>query len=182
MSKEEQEFYSKLEVNTLEQNVELRTQTKEGLEEMNKQLRAKKYAVSYKQADLKDLAAYLATEVTFKGGESLGLVQLSDEIKKLKVDNGVVLVDGIVVEAAYFFLSRHEGKSLDAAKRHQSVFKPLTTTYENIRQDGQEFKKLADKLSALEQHIAFQEEAEAAATAAQAMQVPVENDAASTVE
>lgn len=158
MNKEDQDFYAAIEANTLEQNKELQLVKKAEIDEFEKQLRAKKYALDYTNAQLDDLVHFLGTEVTFKGGESLGLVQLDKELRKVSVSNGVLLLTHVLVEAVYFFLSRHEGKTLTDAKAHQNVFQPFTRAYEGIRTDGAAFKKLAELLNAVEQAVAFQEE------------------------
>jgi len=185
MTKQEQEFYGTLESNTLEQNLEQQKQVVAELTELGNQLRAKKYAVDLDTKTLKALIEFLGTEIKFKGGESLGLVQLDEELRKVKVENGVLLIESTIVQAVYFFLSRHEGTTLEAAKKHQAVFKPFTKTYENIVADGNVYKKVGERVSAAEQQVAFQQEAEAAANQAVAGRealVAEENDAASTVE
>lgn len=185
MTKQEQEYYSALEANTLEQNLELQKQVVAELADLGNQLRAKKYAVDLDTKTLKALIDFLATQVKFKGGESLGLAQLDEELRKVKVENGVLLIESTIVQAVYFFLSRHEDTGLVAAKEHQTVFKPFTRAYENIVNDGNSYKKVGDRVSAIEQQVAFQEETLAAANQALEVHdttVPEETASATTVE
>lgn len=185
MTKQEQEYYSALEANTLEQNLELQKQVVAELADLGNQLRAKKYAVDLDSKTLNLLIEFLANNVKFKGGESLGLVQLDEELHKVKVQNGVLLIESTIVQAVYFFLSRHEDSTLVAAKQHQTVFKPFTKAYEHIVSDGNAYKKVGERVTATEQQVAFQEDTLAAANQAlhgREALLMEENDAASTVE
>ena len=177
MTNEEKEFYGALEANTLEQNLLLQKRVTDDFADMSKQLRVKKYAVDYNVEKLAELLQYLGTEVSFKGGESLGLVQLDTELRKLVVANGVMLVDSTIVQAVYFFLSRHEGKTLQAAKKHQHVFKPVTVAYENVVNDGNAYKKFGERVNAADQQVAFQEETAAVHGAEAAHELSVHADA-----
>lgn len=161
MTKQEQEYYSALEANTLEQNLELQKQVVAELADLGKQLRVKKYAVDLDSKTLELLIEYLAKNVKFKGGESLGLVQLDEELRKVKVSNGVLLIESTIVQAVYFFLSRHEDSTLESAKKHQAVFKPFTKAYEHILSDSNAYKKVGERVTATEQQVAFQEDTEA---------------------
>lgn len=185
MTKHEQEYYAALEANTLEQNLELQKQVVAELADLGNQLRAKKYAVDLDAKTLKMLIEFLGTNIKFKGGESLGLVQLDEELRKVKVANGVLLLESTIVQAVYFFLSRHEDSTLESAKKHQNVFKPFTLAYEHIVNDGNAYKKVGERVSATEQQVAFQEDTLAAANQAihgREALLMEENDAASTVE
>jgi hypothetical protein len=129
------------------------------LENHKKMLTTKEYALEITKDQLKDFTNFMTKDVTWKGQESLGIIEINKILEKSTKEttkNGVVYFNNLAVEASHYFLNRWEGKGLKEAETVSSLLKTFSNTLNLIHQDNTTVKDLEKQLAAAEQGITLE--------------------------
>lgn len=125
-------------------------------DEFQKSLEGKEYAISLKESQLDRFSRYVSDEISWKGKEALGVVEIMKRVRAAKkegIKSGVYYFTALEIEASHYFLNKFEGKGEKEAKDFISMIKAFEESLSLIREDNQSLEKIKKELAAAQQGI-----------------------------
>ncbi len=144
-------------------NNELVKSLKEDLEKLNETLKNKVYPVKIEnEATLVSLISFMDNDAKWRDMEALGIIEISKALKEQsgKIKNGNIFLKNLPIDAASYFLSKHESTGLNHAEKHIKFSKALHDALKLVKADTIEVNKLEMNLHAAENGIAVAETVE----------------------
>jgi hypothetical protein len=128
--------------------------TERELESLKAENKKKVYGINVKDEETKKIILdYLENEVEWRYMESFGIPKIHASVKKEKVKNGNIYLGGLEVEALSFYLSKANGKGMEAAERFLKMKEALDPAYKLREADNRKENNLMQTLEALKQGI-----------------------------
>jgi len=121
--------------------------------EKKKAISEKLYAVTIDKTQLDSLINYMKYHAPWDGLEALGVKEVCKQLETLEIENGVVFMKSLPLEACHYFVSKSKGKGLDPATKFLSIYKPLDQALNDAKKDATEIKDLEKKHVAAMQGI-----------------------------
>jgi hypothetical protein len=119
-------------------------------------LENKEYAVALTEEQLGKLSTYISEEVSWKGKEALGVVEILKRISIVEKEgrkNGVYYFASLEVEASHYFINKMEGKGQKYAKEFVALIKSFEETLSLIQEDSKKAEHMKKELAAAQQGI-----------------------------
>jgi len=124
------------------------------LDSLKLELKNKVYAVRLDtEESLQDLRNFIEEHATWKGLESLGIIEVDKQLAGQKMKAGNVFLKATEVMAVNYFLSKHEGRGLAEAKALIRMVRPVNDALGLIKADNNKLQQLEAHVHALEQGI-----------------------------
>lgn len=124
----------------------------EKLEKMQKDFQAQKYLVDIPKVDIEMLGKFIDKDAPWKFTECLGIKEIEKELIPC-IKKGKLFITAIAVEAIYYYLSKVEGfgngvfvngtetEAFNSVEEYLRLLKPITSTIERIKADGEKIKQ-----------------------------------------
>jgi hypothetical protein len=129
------------------------------IETFKKGLETKVYALKIKDKNLLDkYIAFVEESAEWEGMQSLGIVELSSQLKDAKdepLKDGNMFLKSLAVQALNFFVNKMKGKGLAAAQYYLDMIRPVNEAMKQIKADTDHINGLEMKLAAAENGIAM---------------------------
>lgn len=118
-----------------------------------KSINEKVYAITLEQVQLDGIINYIKYDAPWDGLEALGVKEVYKQLSDVKIENGVIFLKSLPLEACHYFVSKMKGKGLDPASTFLSIYKPLDQALNDAKKDATEIKDLERKHVAAMQGI-----------------------------
>ena len=129
------------------------TQAQNELEDLRKELSAKKYLLDVDKKDVELLKTFIANDAVWKFTEALGIVEVTKELDAIK--DGKLFIKALAIEAIYYYMSKVEGTgtkpdgvSFPSITEYLRILKAITVGVERVKADNEKINNAEFVLAA----------------------------------
>lgn len=136
-------------------NPEIIEKLKETIDEKTEELENKKYLIPGGKEVAKSIKQFIVKQAKWKFTESLGIVEINRQMHEFINDpaSKELMVPPLVLEAFYYFLSKHEGIGLPEADAFVSLLKAINQAKSRADNDKKELEEMRFRLQSLEHGV-----------------------------
>lgn len=136
-------------------NHEIIEKLKETIKEKEKELETKKYLIPGGKEVAENIKIFITESAKWKFTESIGIIEvnkvLTEFINDLKKKE--LMIPPVVLEATYYFLSKHDGTGLEEAEKFTKLLKAINQAKSRADNDKKEFEEMTFRLQSLEHGV-----------------------------
>jgi hypothetical protein len=128
------------------------------ISDKKEEIKSKVYAVSFSEELLVKYEKFINEDADWNSTEAIGVKEISKTVQKLKkegVNNGVVYMGALPLEATHYFISKSKGKGLKQAETFLELYKPFDQALSDAKKDASEIKDLEKQLAAAMQGVSL---------------------------
>ncbi len=128
------------------------------ISDKKEEIKSKVYAVSFTKELLEKYENFINDKAEWTSTEAIGVKEISKTVQKLKkegVNNGVVYMGALPLEATHYFISKSKGKGLKEAEAFLELYKPFDQALSDAKKDASEIKDLEKQLAAAMQGVSL---------------------------
>lgn len=129
------------------------TQAQNELEDLRKELSAKKYLLDVDKKDVELLKTFITNDAVWKFTEALGIVEVTKELDAIK--DGKLFIKALAIEAIYYYMSKVEGTgtkpdgvSFPSITEYLRILKAITVGVERVKADNEKINNAEFVLAA----------------------------------
>jgi hypothetical protein len=126
--------------------------------DQKEEIKNKVYAVTFTEKLLQEYENFINNQAEWTSTEAIGVKEISKTVQKLKkegVNNGVVYMGALPLEATHYFISKSKGKGLKEAESFLDLYKPFDQALSDAKKDASKIKDLEKQLAAAMQGVSL---------------------------